>query len=190
LLSALAAFAVPAAFGVAHPLPTVPADATQPGLGHRGLLVGEPFRLGQGHPEGPDAESIPLLLLASRDPRLLPSHQSRSRPRSFAGLDLGSGDDDQVDAHPGPVACSTIDAMGGTRVACSRSVPSSKATIVSVRSFSTNSRPALRAAAVGGRPRAGNDTTLTGRAASPLPPSCSKATRAWHVTLTGGCSGP
>jgi hypothetical protein len=48
----------------------------------------------------------------------------------------------------------------------------------------------LRAAACGGRPRAGNDTTLTGRAASPLPPSCSKATRAWHVTLTGGCSGP
>jgi hypothetical protein len=39
-------------------------------------------------------ESTPLLLLAYRDPRLLPSHQSRSRPRSFAGLDLGSGDDD------------------------------------------------------------------------------------------------
>jgi hypothetical protein len=43
LLSALAALAIPAAFGVAQPLPTVPADATQPGLGHRGLLVGEPF---------------------------------------------------------------------------------------------------------------------------------------------------
>jgi len=31
-----------------------------------------------------------------------------------------------------------------------------------VRSFSTNSRPALRAAACGGRPRAGNTTTATG----------------------------
>ena len=30
-----------------------------------------------------------------------------------------------------------------------------------VRSFSTNSRPALRAAACGGRPRAGSDTTAT-----------------------------
>ena len=35
------------------------------------------------------------------------------------------------------------------------------------RSFSTNSRPALRAAACGGRPRAGSDTTATGRPASP-----------------------
>jgi hypothetical protein len=30
-----------------------------------------------------------------------------------------------------------------------------------VRSFSTNSRPALRAAACGGRPRAGSDATVT-----------------------------
>ena len=36
-----------------------------------------------------------------------------------------------------------------------------------VISFSTNSRPALRAAASGGRPRAGNDTTATGEPASP-----------------------
>jgi hypothetical protein len=36
-----------------------------------------------------------------------------------------------------------------------------KASIVSVRSFSTNSRPALRAAACGGRPRAGSDTAAT-----------------------------
>src|SRR5215213_4985758 len=35
----------------------------------------------------------------------------------------------------------------------------------SVRSFSTNSRPALRAA--GGRPRPGNDTTVTGMPVSP-----------------------
>jgi hypothetical protein len=37
------------------------------------------------------------------------------------------------------------------------------------RSFSTNSRPALRAAACGGRPRAGSDTTVTGEPASPIP---------------------
>jgi hypothetical protein len=37
-----------------------------------------------------------------------------------------------------------------------------------VRSFSTTSRPALRAAASGGRPRAGNDTV---RAGEPAPPS-------------------
>ena len=67
LLSALAAFAVPAAFGVAQPLPTVPADATQPGLGHRGLLVGEPFRLGQGHPDSPAAGEHPAA--AARLPR-------------------------------------------------------------------------------------------------------------------------
>jgi hypothetical protein len=42
-----------------------------------------------------------------------------------------------------------------------RSAPSSKATIESVRTFPTSSRPALRAAACGGRPRAGNDTTVT-----------------------------
>ena len=70
-------------------------------------------------------ESTPLLLLAYRDPRLATSHQSRSQPRSFAGLDLGSGDDDQDDAHPGPVASSTSDATGGTRPdACQRSAPS------------------------------------------------------------------
>jgi hypothetical protein len=38
------------------------------------------------------------------------------------------------------------------------------------RSFSTNSRPALRAAACGGRPRAGSDPTVTGAPASPSTP--------------------
>jgi hypothetical protein len=42
---------------------------------------------------------------------------------------LGDGDDDQGDTQPEPVASSTSDATSGTRVACSRSVPSSKATI-------------------------------------------------------------
>jgi hypothetical protein len=41
-----------------------------------------------------------------------------------------------------------------------RSVMSALLSLV-VRSFSTNSRPALRAAACGGRPRAGSDTTVT-----------------------------
>jgi hypothetical protein len=50
----------------------------------------------------------------------------------------------------------------GRGQACSRSTPSSRATIESVRSFSTNSRPALRAAACGGRPRAGSDAAATG----------------------------
>ena len=36
-----------------------------------------------------------------------------------------------------------------------------------VRSFSTTSRPALRAAACGGRPRAGSDTTITAEPTSP-----------------------
>jgi hypothetical protein len=36
-----------------------------------------------------------------------------------------------------------------------------------VRSFSTNSRPALRTAACGGRPRAGNHTMATGGAPAP-----------------------
>jgi ketosteroid isomerase-like protein len=38
-----------------------------------------------------------------------------------------------------------------------------------VRSSSTTSRPALRAAASGGRPRAGSDPTATGRPTSPSP---------------------
>jgi hypothetical protein len=37
------------------------------------------------------------------------------------------------------------------------------------RLFSTPSRPTLRAAACGGRPRAGSDTTVTGEPASPIP---------------------
>src|SRR5215211_271178 len=44
-----------------------------------------------------------------------------------------------------------------------------------VRSFSTTSRPALRAAAYGGRPRAGNDTTVTQRPASPNAAGCRSA---------------
>jgi hypothetical protein len=40
---------------------------------------------------------------------------------------------------------------------------STKSTIESVRSFSTTSRPALRAAACGGRPRAGSQSAAKGQ---------------------------
>ena len=42
---------------------------------------------------------------------------------------MGHGDHDQDDEEPRPVAGSTTDATSGTRVACSRSAPSSRATI-------------------------------------------------------------
>jgi hypothetical protein len=56
--------------------------------------------------------------------------------------------------------------------------------MVLVRSFSTTSRPALRAAACGGRPRAGSDPTATGEPASP-----SRMART-HATPDEGCSPP
>jgi hypothetical protein len=65
---------------------------------------------------------------------------------------LGDGDDDQNHEESGPLASSTSDAtVRDVGEACWRSAPSSRATIVLVRSFSTPSRPALRAAASGGR---------------------------------------
>ena len=155
LLSALAAFAVPAAFGVAQPLPTVFADATQPGLGHSGLLVGEPFRLGQGHPEGPDAGEHPRCCCSPTETLGCYQPSVQVAAEKLRRADLGSGDDDQDDAHPGPVASSTSDAMGGTRVACSRSVPSSKATIVWT-SLRTQGRPCGRPA----RPQTGRKLHL------------------------------
>ena len=80
--------------------------------------------------------------------------------RDQAEPSAGDGDHDQGDAQRRAVVSSTSDPTSRTRVACSRSAPSSKATIALVRSFSTNSRPALRPA---------NDTTLTGEPASPIP---------------------
>jgi hypothetical protein len=113
-------------------------------------------------------DSTPLLLLAYRDPRLLPAiSPGRSREAS-AGLDLGSGDDDQDDGHPGPVASSISNTTSGTRsMPAFRSVVSVLVRFVG-RSFSTNSRPALRAAASGGRPRpAGASTARATEVASP-----------------------
>jgi hypothetical protein len=68
---------------------------------------------------------------------------------------LGDGDDDQDDEKPGAVASSTSAAGSGTRVKEQHaSVPlrRSRSFECLVRSFSTNSRPALRAAS--GRPPA------------------------------------
>src|SRR5215213_5845364 len=53
------------------------------------------------------------------------------------------------------------------REACRVPLRHVRAGEVRVRTFSTDSRPALRAAACGGRPRAGSDATVTGVPASP-----------------------
>ena len=91
--------------------------------------------------------------------RATPGPPSRSSPRSWGRASLGDGDHDQDDEEPGPVAGST-NAAGerdaGEGTACQRSAPPLLILRVSVRSFSTNSRPALWAAACGGRPRAGS----------------------------------
>lgn len=47
-LPAAAAFAVPLAVGAAQALPAVESESASPGLGHRGLLGSEPYRLGEG----------------------------------------------------------------------------------------------------------------------------------------------
>jgi single-strand DNA-binding protein len=82
---------------------------------------------------------------------------------------LGNGDDDQGDAEPGAVARLISDATSGTRsMPAFHSVVSALVSFVG-RGFSTNSRPALRAAACGGRPRAGSDTTVTRHRPHPPP---------------------
>jgi single-stranded DNA-binding protein len=67
---------------------------------------------------------------------------------------LGDGDHDQGDAQPEPVVSSNTMTGRGVRrsMLAFRSVMSTLLSFV-VKSFSTNSRPALRAAACGGRPR-------------------------------------
>ena len=47
LLSAVAAFAVPAALWIADALPAVESESASPGLGHRGLLAHRPYRLNE-----------------------------------------------------------------------------------------------------------------------------------------------
>jgi hypothetical protein len=64
LLPAPAAFAVPAPFGVAQPLPAVPSNSAQQGLGHGGLLGQELFRLDEGNSEGNDPGQDPGSVVA------------------------------------------------------------------------------------------------------------------------------
>ena len=68
------------------------------------------------------------------------------------------GDDDQDDEEPEPVARSTNDATSGTRSMPAFCFVVSVLVKFVVRSFSTNSRPALRAAACGGRPQPATPT--------------------------------
>jgi hypothetical protein len=80
-------------------------------------------------------------------------HGRRAGPESA----LGNGDHDQDDKEPGPVATLTSDAVGrdagGRAGACRRLAPSFRA-VEELGDFSLlSSRPALRAAATGGRPR-------------------------------------
>jgi hypothetical protein len=58
--------------------------------------------------------------------------------------------------------------------------------VMFVGTFSTTSRPALRAAACGGRPRAGSDTTVPG--SRPHPPS--KGSRSSHEHAAWSALGP
>ena len=49
LLSATAAFAIPTAVRALEALPAVESESASPGLGHRGLLGHEPYRLDEGN---------------------------------------------------------------------------------------------------------------------------------------------
>jgi hypothetical protein len=106
LLPAIAAFAIPLTACTAQELPAVKSEPATPGLGHRGLLRRRPYRLSNADPR----------LASAISPGL----------GAWAELALGICDDDQDDEDTEPVASSTSDATDGTRVAFSRSVPSSK----------------------------------------------------------------
>jgi hypothetical protein len=89
--SATAAFALPIALRAAEALPAVESESTAPGLGHHGLLVYAPGRLGEGDPEGPDPGQHPagvVQLLSGGHPVQLLTNSARS-PR-----EEGSGRDD------------------------------------------------------------------------------------------------
>jgi hypothetical protein len=75
---------------------------------------------------------------------------------------VGDGDGDQVDAEPGPVASSTSDAMSGTRASSMLAFRSvQQGNHCAREEFLYELKAGLRAAACGGRPRAGNDATVT-----------------------------
>jgi len=124
LLSALAAFAVPAAFGVAEALPAVESESASPGLGHRGLLGHEPYRLDEGNCRSMRAS--PFRLVAYLDPWLRAA-TSRGRAEKLGAACGGDGDDGQDDTEPGPKPPGPGNATGGMGEACRRSAPSFRA---------------------------------------------------------------
>ena len=135
--------------------PPVESESASPGLGHRGLLAHEPYRLNKDNCRS-DAEV--------RD-RAAPAYPPRSATRSWGAEGVfswarlqGPGRRRQWPTGPACAAGREHASVPLRRV---------RAGEVRVRTFSTNSRPALRAAACGGRPRAGNDTTVTGEPAHP-----------------------
>jgi hypothetical protein len=84
-----------------------------------------------------------------------------------ASAALGNGDHDQDYAQrTGSQLDQRCDGRDGRSMPAFRSVVSVLVSFVG-RSFSTSSRPALRAAACGGRPRAGSETTGTGTDLNP-----------------------
>jgi hypothetical protein len=86
---------------------------------------------------------------------------------SFAGLDLSSGDDHQDDEEPEQLT--SVDQQTGSRDAVRWTIVLASHSVMpghrAVKTFCTPSRPALRAAAFGGRPRAGTDR---GRCCQPV----------------------
>jgi len=98
LLSALATFAVPTAFGVAEALPAVESESASPGLGHRGLHGHEPYRLDEGNCRSMRAS--PFRLVAYLDPWLRAA-TSPGRAEKLGAACGGDGDDDQDEATSG-----------------------------------------------------------------------------------------
>jgi hypothetical protein len=146
--SAVAALAVPTAIRSAETLPAVESESASPGLGHRGLLGHEPYGSMRAA-VGPMRENMVVLRLAYPTAGRFQLSVRVGEQRSGASVGPRR-------RGPGRRASDSRFERAMVRdvgEACSRSAPSSRATIALVRSFSTNSRPALRAAASGGRPR-------------------------------------
>ena len=130
-----------------------------PWVGHTGSIR---------RPSVQTRKSTPLVLLAHREPRPGPA-TSPGEAEELRPARPCNGDGDQDDAEPEPLANSTSDATSGTRGRQHARVPLRPAEqpLRSVRSFSTNSRPTLRAAS--GRPRAGSP--MPAASGEPAPPS-------------------
>src|SRR5215207_2040974 len=142
LLSAVAAFAVPAALGVAEALPAVESESASPGLGHRGLLAHRPYRLDEA-------------TLYRRPGR----RGARASNTSTSDATSGTGSM--------PAFCSVVSVLVS----------------FVVRSFSTNSSGALRAAA-SGRPRPPKTRRREPASTRPWPASASRSARRALETCT------